>query len=188
MESLIAAGWVSGVLDVTTTEWADELVGGVMAGGPHRLEAAAHGGVPAVVAPGCLDMVNFRGRDTIPEKFAHRQFYQHNAQVTLMRTTPDECTQLGQVISSKLNASTGPVRVIYPLRAMSVISAEGQPFYDPVADRALLESFQLNLRSDIPLEVVDFAINDCLFAERCVAALLACMAEAKDKNLKATFG
>src|SRR6185295_20366163 len=107
MESLIESGLVTGVLDVTTTEWADELVGGVLNAGPTRLEAAARHGVPAVVAPGCLDMVNFGPPETVPAKFAGRRFYQHNPNVTLMRTTPDECRRLGEIVAEKLNTSTG---------------------------------------------------------------------------------
>src|SRR5947209_6791614 len=98
-----------GVLDISTTEWADELVGGVLSAGPARLEAAAAHGVPAIVTPGCLDMVNFHGPDSVPAKFKARTFYQHNPQVTLMRTTPEECAKLGRIIAEKLNASTGPV-------------------------------------------------------------------------------
>src|SRR5437899_7757663 len=114
MESLIDAGLVAGVLDITTTEWADELVGGILSAGPTRLEAAARQGVPAIVAPGCLDMVNFYGPESVPEKFKGRNLYQHNPQVTLMRTTPEECARLGQILAGKLNASTGPVSVLIP--------------------------------------------------------------------------
>ena len=105
MESLVAAGRIAGVLDITTTEWADQLVGGVLAAGTQRLEAAARHGVPAVVAPGCLDMVNFWAPPTVPPAFASRRFYPHNANITLMRTTPDECRQLGQILAEKLNLS-----------------------------------------------------------------------------------
>src|SRR5207248_671325 len=105
MESLIESGLVAGVLDVTTTEWADELVGGFLTAGPTRLEAAAKHGVPAIVAPGCLDMVNFHGPESVPEKFKGRTFYQHNPQVMLMRTTPEECARLGQIVAEKLNVS-----------------------------------------------------------------------------------
>ena len=111
--------WLPGVLDITTTEWADELVGGVLGAGPARLEAAAKLGVPAIVAPGCLDMVNFHAPETVPAKFQGRNFYPHNPQVTLMRTTPEECAQLGKIIAGKLNASTGPVTVLLPLQAFS---------------------------------------------------------------------
>ncbi|MFO0011528.1 MAG: Tm-1-like ATP-binding domain-containing protein [Planctomycetota bacterium] len=172
MESLIEAGLVAGVLDITTTEWADELVGGVLGGGPHRLEAAAREGVPAVIAPGCLDMVNFRERQTVPLEFAHRVFYQHNPQITLMRTTPEECTRLGEILADKVNRSVGPVCFLYPLKAISIISAAGQPFHDPAADNALRTSIKSNLRADIPFEEVDAEINDPIFAERCVDRLL----------------
>jgi len=176
MEAIIASGVVAGVLDITTTEWADELVGGVMRGGPHRLEAAARGGVPAVVAPGCLDMVNFAERNSMPEVFRDRTLYQHNPQITLMRTTSDECRQLGRIIASKLNQSIGPVRVLFPMRAISVISAAGQPFHDPIADQALCISLRESLRPDIPFDEVDCEINDPVFAERCVKQLLAIIA------------
>ena len=172
MEALIASGMVAGVLDLTTTEWADQLVGGVMPGGPQRLLAAALHGVPAVVAPGCLDMVNFGPRESVPARYAQRRFYQHNPQVTLMRTTSEECVELGRLIAAQLNQSTGPVHVLFPLKAISVISAVGQPFHDEAADRALRESWQANLRSDIPFECVDAEINDVEFAERAAQQLL----------------
>jgi uncharacterized protein (UPF0261 family) len=175
MEALIDSGVVAGVLDVTTTEWADQLVGGVMPGGPNRLTAAARKAIPAVVAPGCLDMVNFGEPNSVPAKFAGRKFYQHNPQVTLMRTSVQECKQLGQIIATKLNESRGPIRLMFPMKAISVISAQGQPFYDPEADRALLTSLRETLRPDIPLDVIDCEINDELFAQRCAAELLAAM-------------
>ena len=173
MESLIASGMVAGVLDITTTEWADELVGGVLGAGPTRLEAAALNGVPAVVTPGCLDMVNFHGPETVPAKFQGRNFYQHNPQVTLMRTTPAECSQLGKILADKLNASKAPVTVLLPTQGISVISQPGQKFYDPAADRALFEAIKANLRGDIKVVEMACAINDAPFAEACVHALLA---------------
>ena len=172
MESLIEAGLVSGVLDITTTEWADELVGGVLNAGPNRLEAAAKLGVPAVVTPGCLDMVNFFAPETVPAKFKGRTFYQHNPQVTLMRTTPEECAQLGAIIAQKLNASIGPVTVLIPLQAISVISAPGQKFHDPVADKALFDALKSSLRPDIEVIEMNCEINDSAFAEACAKALL----------------
>src|SRR5438034_5717791 len=149
MESLIESGMVAGVLDITTTEWADELVGGFLGAGPTRLEAAAKLGVPAIVAPGCLDMVNFYGPESVPAKFQGRNFYQHNPQVTLMRTTPEECARLGEIVAEKLNASKGPVSVLIPTKAISVISAPGQKFHDPAADKALFDTLQANLRRAI---------------------------------------
>ena len=172
MESLIASGMVAGVLDITTTEWADELVGGVLTAGPERLDAAAKAGVPAIVAPGCLDMVNFGERATVPAKFTGRTFYQHNPQVTLMRTTPAENAELGHIIAEKLNRYTAPVTVLLPRRAISVISAPGQPFHDPAADRALFTSLRTHLRPDIPVVELDTTINDAVFARACADTLL----------------
>jgi len=172
MESLIETGLVAGVLDVTTTEWADELVGGVLSAGPTRLDAAARLGVPAVVSTGCLDMVNFGAPETVPAKFAGRRFYQHNPQVTLMRTTPEECAKLGGVLAEKLNRSIGPVTVLLPLRGGSVISAPGGLFHDPVADRALYAALKTALRPNIPVVELDCTVNDSVFAEACAGALL----------------
>lgn len=172
MESLIESGMVAGVLDITTTEWADELVGGFLTAGPMRLEAAAEHGVPAIIAPGCLDMVNFHGPETVPAQFTGRNFYQHNPQVTLMRTTPEECAQLGKIIADKVNASSGPVTVLLPQKGISAISAPGQKFHDPVADQALFNALKVNLRKDIPVIEMDCAINDPPFAEACAQALL----------------
>ncbi len=172
MESLIETGLVAGVLDLTTTEWADELVGGVLSAGPTRLDAAARLGVPAVVSTGCLDMVNFGAPDTVPVKFAGRRFYQHNPQVTLMRTTPDECAKLGGVLAEKLNRSIGPVTVLLPLLGGSVISAPGGPFHDPVADRALYSALKTALRPNVPVVELDCAINESVFSEACAQTLL----------------
>jgi uncharacterized protein (UPF0261 family) len=167
------------VLDVTTTEWADELVGGVLSAGSQRLEAAAKNGVPAVVAPGCLDMVNFHGPETIPAKFKGRKFYPHNPQVTLMRTTADECAQLGSIIANKLNASTGPVTVLLPHGGISVISQPSQPFADADADQKLFDALKRGLRPNIEVIEMDCAINDPAFAEACAGALLKNIAAVK---------
>jgi uncharacterized protein (UPF0261 family) len=172
MESLIESGMVAGVLDITTTEWADELVGGVLSAGQTRLEAAARNGVPAIVTPGCLDMVNFHGPESVPAQFNGRTFYPHNPQVTLMRTTPEECAKLGKILAEKVNLSTGPVTVLLPLRAISVISAPGQKFYDPAADNALFSAIEENLRKDIEVIEIDGTINSPEFAEACARALL----------------
>lgn len=175
MEALIASGLVAGVLDVTTTELADEVVGGVLSAGPERLDAAARHGVPAVVAPGCLDMVNFGERQTVPEKFAGRSFYIHNPQVTLMRTTPAECTALGKLVAEKVNASRGPVSVLIPRHGISVISAAGGPFHNPAADAALFGAIEHGLRPGVPCTSLDCEINDPAFSRACVEALLANM-------------
>ena len=175
MESLIESGMVAGVLDLTTTEWADEVVGGVLGAGPTRLEAAARMGVPAVVGPGCLDMVNFQAPSTVPDRFEGRVFYHHNPQVTLMRTTPAEAAEIGKVIAEKLNASIGPVTVMLPLKAISVISAIGQAFHDAAADEALFSAIKSTLRKDIPVKELALEINDEAFAEAAAKELLGLM-------------
>ncbi len=176
MESLIESGLVAGVLDITTTEWADELVGGTLSAGPERLDAAGKSGVPAIVTPGCLDMVNFGERESVPEKFTDRTFYIHNPQVTLMRTTASECRELGCVLAGKLNSYSAPVTVLLPRLAVSVISAAGQPFHDPEADAALFDALTDELRDDIEVRSMDCEVNDPAFAKACAEALL--------KNLK----
>jgi len=181
MESLIESGLVAGVLDITTTEWADELVGGVLGAGPTRLDAAATRGVPAVVVPGCLDMVNFHAPETVPARFADRTFYRHNPQVTLMRTTPEECGELGKILAAKVNASIGPVTVLIPRRGISVISAAGQPFHDPLADEELFAAIKNHLNPRIPIVEMDTTINDPTFAEACAQTLLTHLAHAGRK-------
>jgi len=170
MEALIKSGMVAGVLDLTTTEWADELVGGVLSAGPHRLEATAMAKVPCVIAPGCLDMVNFGERSSVPEKFADRKFYIHNPQITLMRTTPEECAELGRILAEKVNRYTAPAAIMIPTRAISVISAAGQPFHDPAADEALFNAIRKN--SNIPVIEFDQEINNPVFAKACAEKLL----------------
>ncbi len=164
METLVEAGYLAGVLDITTTELADELVGGVLSAGPQRLEAAGRAGVPQVVSLGALDMVNFGPIDTVPERFRGRNLYKHNPTVTLMRTTPEECAELGRIIAQKLNQARGPLAVFIPRRGVSLISREGGPFYDPEADRALIEGLKANLRPEIEVHEWDTDINDPAFA------------------------
>jgi len=182
LESLVASGLVAGVLDVTTTELADELVGGVLSAGPERLDAAARLGVPAVIAPGCLDMVNFGPPETVPERFRGRRLYAHNPQVTLLRTSPEEAAALGRLVAGKVNASVGPVHVLIPRRGVSVIGASGGPFHDPVADAALFEALEGGLRPGLPCTSLDCGINDPAFARACVDALLAMLAPAGSRR------
>ena len=177
MESLIESGMVAGVFDITTTELADELVGGVLSAGPDRLNATARAGVPSVVAPGCLDMVNFGERATVPSRFSDRLFYQHNPQVTLMRTAPAECTVLGEMLANSVNRYTAPATVLIPARAISVVSAKGGPFHDPLADVALFESIKKHLKPTIPWVTVDLEINDPEFAKIAAETLLRNIAE-----------
>jgi uncharacterized protein (UPF0261 family) len=172
MESLIESGLVAGVLDITTTEWADEWVGGVLNAGPHRLEAAGKFSVPAIIAPGCLDMVNFGTPESVPAKFKDRLFYHHNPQVTLMRTTPEENAELGRILAEKINAYTAPVTVLLPLGGISVVSAPGGPFYDAAADAALFGALKSGLRAGIPVREYDGNVNEPGFAAACAGALL----------------
>jgi uncharacterized protein (UPF0261 family) len=161
MEALVQGGMLAGVLDVTTTELCDDLVGGVLSAGPKRLEAAGRAGVPQVVSLGALDMVNFGARDTVPPKFEDRNLYVHNPSVTLMRTTPEECAELGRRIARKLAAASGPVSLFVPLGGVSLIDAEGQPFYDPDADAALFEALREGLEgSGVELIEMDNNVND----------------------------
>jgi uncharacterized protein (UPF0261 family) len=173
MEGLIQSGMAAGVLDVTTTEWADELVGGILSAGKTRLDAAKEAAVPAVVAPGCLDMVNFGEPASVPPRFAGRCFYRHNPQTTLMRTTPAECAELGRILAEKVNAYRAPTTVLFPAKGLSALGEPGQPFWDPDADAALLAALRRDLRGDVPLVVLDVPVNDPSFARACAEALLA---------------
>jgi len=175
MESLIESGMVSGVLDVTTTEWADEVAGGFLSAGPKRLEAAALKGIPAIVAPGCLDMVNFHAPETVPAKYQGRTLYRHNPQVTLMRTSVEESQTLGRLIAEKLNLSTGPITVLLPKLGFSVIAAPGGPFHDATADEAFFCELKAHLRPNIPVIEMENTVNDAAFAERCATTLLKLM-------------
>jgi uncharacterized protein (UPF0261 family) len=164
MEALMKAGFITGALDATTTELADELIGGVLSAGPDRLEMAGSLGIPQVVSLGALDMCNFGPRDTVPAQFNDRNLYVHNATVTLMRTTEDECAELGRIIARKLNAARGPLTLFIPLGGVSMIAVPGAPFYDAAADAALIRELKAGLRPDV--EVVEMAtdINDPAFA------------------------
>ena len=173
MEGLIDDGFFAGVLDVTTTEWCDEVVGGVLSAGPDRLSAAGRKGIPQVVSVGALDMVNFGGADTVPAQFHDRTLYVHNATVTLMRTTPEECREIGQRIAAQLARATGPVVLMLPLRGVSMLDAVGQPFHDPAADRALFQSLRDNASPNVTIREIDAHINDPAFAEALADALLA---------------
>ena len=165
MEALVKAGFLAGVLDVTTTELADELVGGVLSAGPERLEAAGAAGIPQVVSLGALDMVNFGPMATVPAQFAGRNLYVHNPTVTLMRTTPEECRELGRIIGRKLSAARGPTALFIPLRGVSAIDVEGKPFYDPEADQGLLAGLRETLAPSVEVHELHTDINDPAFAE-----------------------
>jgi uncharacterized protein (UPF0261 family) len=164
MEELMRAGYIAGSLDATTTELADELVGGVLAAYPGRLEAAGELGLPQVVSLGALDMVNFGPRESVPERFESRNLYVHNPTITLMRTTPDECRELGRRIGRKLSGAKGPTALFVPLRGASMIATEGQPFHDAEADAALLEGLRETLDSNVEVHELDLDVNDEQFA------------------------
>jgi uncharacterized protein (UPF0261 family) len=171
MESLIREGLIAGVLDITTTELADELVGGILSAGPTRLTAAGEMGIPQVVSVGALDMVNFGPRETVPTKFADRKFHVHNASVTLMRTTPQENAKLGEEIARKVVAAKGPAAILLPLKGVSAIDCVGQPFDDADAREALFSAIRDN-RGNVELIEIDAHINDEQFAQAAANKLL----------------
>ena len=174
MESLVREGLIAGVLDVTTTELADELVGGVLSAGPNRLTAAAQAGIPQVVSVGATDMVNFHAPETVPDRFADRTFYKHNPNVTLMRTTAEECARIGEDIGHKLSQATAAVTVLLPGKGVSAIDRQGQPFDDPKARRALFDALRKN-RSNLDVRELDLHVNDPAFAAALAGRLLEMM-------------
>lgn len=165
MEALIDQGFIKGVLDLTTTEWCDEVVGGVLNAGPDRLTAAGKNGIPQVVSVGALDMVNFGPMDTVPAQFKDRNLYKHNPTVTLMRTTADELKSIGHEIATRLTDATGKTTLMLPLKGVSMIDVEGQPFYDAEADKVLFDTLRTELAgSDVEIVELDTDINDKEFA------------------------
>lgn len=164
LEALVDGGFLAGVLDITTTELADELVGGVFPATPERLTRAGERGIPQVVSLGALDMVNFGPKETVPEQFRDRNLYVHNPNVTLMRTTPEECAELGKRLAEKLNAAKGPVALFIPRRGVSAIAVEGGVFHDPAADATLIESLLANLADNVEVHDLDLTVNDEAFA------------------------
>jgi uncharacterized protein (UPF0261 family) len=175
MENLVRDGLVTAVLDITTTEWADELCGGVFTAGPTRLEAPGQVGIPHLIVPGCVDMVNFGPRETVPQKYEGRLFYVWNPTVTLMRTTVEENAALGRIFAEKANRARGPVACLLPLRGVSILDSEGQIFWWPEADWAMFDALKVNLRPGMPVEVMDANINDSAFADRAVQMLVQMM-------------
>ena len=173
MESLIDEGLVDAVLDITTTEWADEVCGGMLSAGPDRLSAPGRAGLPHLIAPGCIDMANFGTIDSVPEKFrAGRTLYEWNPAITLMRTTAEENAQMGKIFAEKANAASGPVAFLLPLRGVSILDGDGERFCDRQADQAFFDSLKANLDSGIPVEEIDANINDVEFSNRAVAMML----------------
>jgi uncharacterized protein (UPF0261 family) len=165
MEELVKAGFIVGVLDVTTTEFCDLVVGGVLQAVPDRLESAGRAGIPQVVSLGALDMVNFGPLDTVPERFADRNLYVHNPTITLMRTTPEECREIAALMARKLNAATGPTELFIPLQGVSAIATEGQVFHDPEADAALFDALRKSIDPGVVRIVeLDLDVNAPEFA------------------------
>ena len=172
MESLVDEGLVEAALDITTTEWADQICGGVFAAGPERLDAPGRRGVPHLIVPGCIDMCNFGPRESVPEKYEDRLFYVWNPSVTLMRTTPEENRRMGEVFAEKANAARGPVAFLVPLGGVSLLDVEGGLFHDPECIPAFLEGLRSKLKPEIPIEEMDAVINDPAFSDRAVELML----------------
>ncbi len=172
MEALIDSGFFAGVLDITTTEWADEVCGGVLSAGPHRLEAAALAGVPQIVTPACIDMCNFWAPETIPAKYQDRLFYKWNPNVTLMRTNIDENQRMGELFAERLNRAKGPIKVFIPMGGFSEVDYPGKPFWWPEADQAFVDALKKHLRPDIPVEISEKDINDPEFSGKLAEQLL----------------
>ncbi|MEX0599858.1 MAG: Tm-1-like ATP-binding domain-containing protein [Rhodothermales bacterium] len=176
MEGLIRDGYVAGVADVTTTEWCDEVVGGVLSAGPTRLTAAGESGVPQVVSCGALDMVNFGAFASVPDPFKERNLYRHNPNVTLMRTTPDECREIGRRIAQHLSAASGRTVLMLPLKGVSMLDDDGEPFFDPEADAALFDALREHAGPSVDIVELDLHINDPAFADAIADRLLELMA------------
>ena len=173
MEDLISDGYITGCLDITTTELADEICGGVFNAGPERAQAAPRQGIPTVIVPGCVDMANFGGIETVPQQYRERTLYEWNPEVTLLRTNAEENRQMGAMLAAAANAAQpGNVTVLIPLKGVSMLDSEGDRFWDPAADQACFDALKADLRADIPLIEMDANINDPEFAEKAVALLL----------------
>lgn len=174
MESLVDEGLVDAVLDITTTEWADTICGGVFDAGDDRLSAPGRKALPHLIVPGCVDMANFGGPDTVPQKYkqANRTFYEWNPSVTLMRTNIEENTKMGKIFAEKANSAKGPVAFLIPLRGVSILDGDGQVFCDREADKAMFEAIKANLNKEIPVVEMDNNINDAEFSAKAVKTML----------------
>jgi uncharacterized protein (UPF0261 family) len=181
MESLVNEGLVDAVLDITTTELADTICGGVFDAGPERLDAPGRKGIPHLIVPGCVDMANFGAPDTVPAKYreAKRTFYEWNPSVTLMRTNMEENEKMGKIFAEKANAAKAPVAFLIPLRGVSMLDADGQPFWDPEADRAMFDAIKSNIQRHITVVEMNNNINDPEFAARAVEMMLDLIRQAK---------
>ena len=171
MESLVDEGYVTAVLDITTTEWADEVCSGVFSAGDTRLDAPGKAGIPHLIVPGCVDMANFGGKETIPEKYKDRLFFEWNPLVTLMRTNVEENAKMGKIFAEKANAATGKVAFLFPLKGVSILDSEGQMFWDPEADRAMFDAIKAHVKPGIQVVELDANINDEAFSQKAVEML-----------------
>lgn len=176
MEGLIADGYIAGSLDLTTTELADEVCGGILSAGPDRCMAASRAGIPAVLAPGCIDMANFGAIETVPERYRDRNLYKWNPNTTLLRTNVEENRRIGARIAAAANAATGPVAVLLPVRGVSMLDSEGREFWDPEADAACFDAVRAGLRPGVRLVEVDANVNDPEFSSLVAETLLAMLA------------
>ena len=172
MESLISEGFIKGSLDITTTELADEVCGGVLSAGPDRCMAASKAGIPAVIVPGCVDMANFFSVDSVPDKYKNRNLYKWNPNITLLRTNVAENQQIGKIIADAANASNAPVAIFLPLNGVSMLDSPGGDFWDPEADSACFEAIKENLSPGIPVVEMENNINDAEFSDKVAATLL----------------
>ena len=179
MESLVDEGLVDAVLDITTTEWADEVCDGVFSAGPDRLSAAGRAGLPQLIVPGCVDMANFGGMDTVPERFkdGSRTFYEWNPAVMLMRTNAEENARMGEIFACKANAAQGPVAFLLPLKGVSILDGDGEMFCDRDADGAFFAALKENLDDGIAVYEIDHNINDPQFAARACELMLELIAQ-----------
>ncbi len=182
MESLISEGYIAGCLDITTTELADEVCGGGASAGPERCLAASRAGIPAVIAPGCVDMANFGALESLPEKVRERNVYQWAPTATLLRTNIEENRRIGEMIAAAANAASAPVAIILPLKGVSMLDSEGGAFWDPAADAACFDAIKSGLRKDIPVIELPYNINDRFFAEAAAGALLNLMRQSESDS------
>ena len=182
MDGLIADGYISASLDLTPTELADEVCGGVLSAGPERCLAAARAGIPTVLAPGCVDMANFGAIDTVPERYRGRNLYQWNPNVTLLRTNPEENRRIAELLVAAANAATGPVAVLLPLGGVSMLDSPGHEFWDPEADQACFDTIRKGLKPGIPVIEMTENINDPAFPERAVETLVEMLQQAGPRS------
>src|SRR5690606_16537133 len=175
LEALIREDYFDGVLEITTTELADELCGGICSAGPDRLNAAGEMAIPQVIVPGCMDMVNFGPMDTVPEKYSNRQLYSWAPDVTLMRTNIEENIRLGEILGGKINQSFGPVIVLLPERGISQLDDQGKEFYNPEVNQVLFDSIKRKVREPVSVFELDAHINESFFATMAVNSLVLMM-------------